>query len=454
MGKSNRNCNEATGDDDADALQAALAAAQLTAGVQEDTSTNEVLYNQGATPLYTAIEETRWSDALELIEMVPEQARAWVRSTGTENTTFGWSLWKRLPIHEACRRQAPAWMIALLLRAYPESVAAVTQFGELPLHCAVECAATPEVVNLLLVSHYEGILTCDTSGRTPLQIVAKEEINIDAEDHYHIQNSLKSAHDYLIASNNQWENKIESMKLQYEEVMMRKETVYHDNIRIQRDIQLQLQQKLAQMQGRVSQVSDERNSLEQNLSRHHVQKEEWQEVLEKKEETLEGVKVILKEERKESRRLTAEIGSRDDLVESLRKRITILEDDLIKIALLQRDCIGEALQQADEDIQVMLESQQVLQGQLEGQTRGLEILVGIRGLKLPSIIIMDEEENKVLEEDAPLDILASQTAKAADDAILKAENEKTLIEYENAVYGEVTNSMSVQEASSGENQGK
>mmetsp|Transcript_8792 Transcript_8792/g.9726 ORF Transcript_8792/g.9726 Transcript_8792/m.9726 type:complete len:455 (+) Transcript_8792:22-1386(+) len=452
MKKPNRDYNDDTGDD-ADVLQAALAAAQLTVGSQEDTNSNEVLYNQGATPLYAAIEETRWSDALELLEMVPEQARAWVKSTGTEKTTFGWSLWKRLPIHEACRRQAPAWMIAALLRAYPESVAAVTQFGELPLHCAVECAATPEVVNLLLVNHCEGILTPDTSGRTPLQIVAKEDTDIDTEDQFHIQNSLKSAHDYLIASNSRWENKIESMKVQYEDVMRRKEMVYHDNIRVERDVQVQLEKKLAQMKGHVVQVSDERNSLEQSLSKHHVQKEEWQEVLEKKEETLDEVKLILKKEREESCHLRAVINSRDSLVESLRNRVAILEDDLIKITLLQRDSIGEASRQADEVIQAMLESQQILQGQLEGQTKGLEMLIEQRGLELPSVKKVEEKE-EVLEDNEPLDKLAFQTAEAAADAILKAENERALTEYENAVYVEVTKSVSIQEVNNGENEEK
>jgi hypothetical protein len=60
----------------------------------------EVLRSNGATPLYLAIEDTRWGDALDIAENYPEQIRMWVRSTGTENTTFDWSLWRRLPIHE------------------------------------------------------------------------------------------------------------------------------------------------------------------------------------------------------------------------------------------------------------------------------------------------------------------------------------------------------------------
>ena len=60
----------------------------------------EVPYDKGATELFLAIEETRWRDAFELAQLKPDQIRIWVRSMGTENTTFGWALWRRLPIHE------------------------------------------------------------------------------------------------------------------------------------------------------------------------------------------------------------------------------------------------------------------------------------------------------------------------------------------------------------------
>jgi len=86
--------------DDEEVLQATLAASQIQTEVNPARAANEVLYKDGATPLFAAIEETKWSEALDLLEVDPEQASTWVMSTGTENTTFGWSLWRRLPIHE------------------------------------------------------------------------------------------------------------------------------------------------------------------------------------------------------------------------------------------------------------------------------------------------------------------------------------------------------------------
>jgi len=60
----------------------------------------EVSYQESVTELFLAIEEMEWRDAFDIVGADPDQVRTWVRSTGTENTTFNWSDWRRLPIHE------------------------------------------------------------------------------------------------------------------------------------------------------------------------------------------------------------------------------------------------------------------------------------------------------------------------------------------------------------------
>jgi hypothetical protein len=106
---------------DEDILQAALAESQLLLRAEQEaqalqgqqqqqqqqeqkgdskSGVKEVLYKDGATPLFKAIEECRWTEAFALLESRPDEVCTWVSSTGTENTTFGWSLWRRLPIHE------------------------------------------------------------------------------------------------------------------------------------------------------------------------------------------------------------------------------------------------------------------------------------------------------------------------------------------------------------------
>ena len=76
-----------------------------------DDDEAEVAYDKGATQLFLAIENAKWRDALEIAERSPEQIRIWVRSMGTENTTFGWALWRRLPIHEVNSLSFFSWLV-------------------------------------------------------------------------------------------------------------------------------------------------------------------------------------------------------------------------------------------------------------------------------------------------------------------------------------------------------
>jgi hypothetical protein len=60
----------------------------------------EAFYQEAATALFLAIEEMEWREAFDILQEDPIQARTWIRSKGSENTTFDWSVWRRLPIHE------------------------------------------------------------------------------------------------------------------------------------------------------------------------------------------------------------------------------------------------------------------------------------------------------------------------------------------------------------------
>lgn len=65
----------------------------------------EAKYEEGATELFQLIESQKWEEALRLLEEEPDEAKIWVVSSGTENTVFSWSVWRRLPIHEV----SPLW---------------------------------------------------------------------------------------------------------------------------------------------------------------------------------------------------------------------------------------------------------------------------------------------------------------------------------------------------------
>jgi hypothetical protein len=160
---------------------------------QHKSMANTILYNDGATELFKCIEEGMWHRATALLQERPEQASIWILSTGTMNTTFNWSKWKRLPLHEAARRQPPIEFMTQLVATYPDAMKAVTQFGELPLHLAVECGASPAVVNLLAVSHWRGCHATDQSGRTPFEVLQENDSLLDPIEHKAVVDALQAS---------------------------------------------------------------------------------------------------------------------------------------------------------------------------------------------------------------------------------------------------------------------
>jgi hypothetical protein len=144
-----------------------------------------VLYHpHGGTLLFKSIEEQNWEKAETILRQHPDQASIWVVSTGTVATTFDWSLWKRLPLHEAVRRQPPTSFILNLLRVFPNAIRERTQFGELSLHLAVECGASVPVIQLLCLYDWELCCTAvDQSGRTVLEILKNSDGSVlDPDD--------------------------------------------------------------------------------------------------------------------------------------------------------------------------------------------------------------------------------------------------------------------------------
>ena len=132
--------------------------------------TYEVNYRSSITTLFTNIENCNWDEVESDCANYSSHIRTWVSSTGT-NDPSSWCIWRRLPIHEACRRQPPIHIVQLLLEHFPQSAGEKTQFGELPLHLACGCAASYDILNLLLVYNPLGVLVRDNGGRTPLDIL-------------------------------------------------------------------------------------------------------------------------------------------------------------------------------------------------------------------------------------------------------------------------------------------
>ena len=318
----------------------------------------------------------------------------------------------------------------------------MTQFGELPLHLAVEMGATPEVINLLLVNYYPGIHVEDNSGRTPMQIILEADaFNID--DHKFTQESLKNAHTNLLNIEAHWQGKLDALAAQHERDVRQIEAAHQDAIRAEKEHQRNLQKQLARVEGHVQQYKEERKSLERTLSSHHVEKGTWREILETKEETLDAMIKKIEDKDQELMRMRSELQLRSEEIRILQlaDRVEMLEGDLCNITLLHNNSISVSMRQAETDINRMMQSQTILAGMLQGQSQGLALLLKERGIALappppPPVVRAEHKDDTAMEE------ASAAAAQAATAAINQAEYEV----YEKDVYKEMEQEILQQES--------
>jgi Ankyrin repeats (many copies) len=147
-----------------------------------------------------------WEIVYDWLEDEPELTHQW--NYGIETECDETLLWKRLPIHSACRQGAPVSVLSIILRHNPScppdpytgslpihlacrhfpklSTVQVLLYtdptssrrqdnsGKLALHYAVMHKAPKSVLQLLLKSYPTSVITEDNNGHTPLDYCALE----------------------------------------------------------------------------------------------------------------------------------------------------------------------------------------------------------------------------------------------------------------------------------------
>lgn len=301
---------------------------------QADESAERVVYyNEGATELFLSIEECDWERANRVLQAHPEQSSVWVVSTGTVHTTFNWSLWKRLPLHEAARRQNPPELfLTALIRAYPAAIQAVTQFGELPLHMAVECGAPPGVVNLLAIHHWRGCHATDQSGRTPWDIFRESELMLDPPEHEAVKDALQ-------ATINAW-REIAAERTASEQALHAQHAEGLAAVRLQHDADLEEEQEQQEMLLR--QVSVLQQQLQHQVVIVAQQQAEikqmengqtfWKERVEELQKENVKWKQAYKREQQTAQELRETVANRDEEAVALADRIVDLQTAITRLA--------------------------------------------------------------------------------------------------------------------------
>ncbi|CAB9515601.1 expressed unknown protein [Seminavis robusta] len=346
------------------------------------TQVKEAVYQDGATPLFKAIEEVNWREALRITEESPSQAFTWVKSTGTQNTTFDWSLWRRLPLHEACRRQAPAWLVSALLSVYPEAAKCATQFGELPLHLAVGSGAAPEVVNLIVVAHWEGIACRDKSGRTPIEIWDECELLVD-EDHRVVFESLTRCHNTYTRLQEDWQNKFIALKKQHEAALFGLNLRHDDEMKKENEKKAELEQELNKLHQSVEMLTAENIEHEEKVSSFAKVERTWLERVDSLTKAVEQLQVEKAEEQENVEALHQLVEDKDIEVKALSAKTRKLTKDVQQVMAWYNQT-EEGLSRTQESLQQMVDNYVEVHGKLSREKEALQRMLAKRGIDLPA----------------------------------------------------------------------
>lgn len=385
--------------------------------VTHGTNEPEVEYGSGnaSTALYEALESSDWRRALDVLESDPKQASTWVTSASTGNELG--VLWRRLPLHEACRGGAPAWLISALLSVNPSAACQSTKFGELPLHCAVECRASPEVVNLLLVSYWPAIVATDQSGRTPLQVLLEGSEKEDLEDHKTVAESLERAHH---AWNILQDDHVAELQEQRK-----------DNTEYNRAVEAQHQQQMRRKEETVKQLKRQVQELETHLETSNQMELKLHSQLDSMEERdLKAQRMVLDLQNQVAqvakardgeiqhvRELHAVINSKDEEIRRRDQEIKKLHTTLQRIALFQQREVIKTVRAAEDRMFAMIDSFGDVQNILTKCGTDMDEILKDCGVSPIKYVEEEKKSDKDVEDDVTFDEAMMSAALAASSAL-------------------------------------
>mmetsp|Transcript_20217 Transcript_20217/g.43950 ORF Transcript_20217/g.43950 Transcript_20217/m.43950 type:complete len:567 (-) Transcript_20217:226-1926(-) len=350
----------------------------------------EVKYEEGATELFMLVEDAKWEEVCDRVEEEPSDAKVWVVSSGTENTVFSWSVWRRLPLHEACRRQPPPVVIYSLLSAYPESSMAESNFGELPLHAAVRCGACAEVVNCIIASYPAAALARDNSGCTPLDILNGTGKMMD---HDAVVAALNRTICVLIKEEQAWEHKISSMQQEFKQSKEKRKREYERVVATKNAEIEDLERTLDQEKLATSNLASKVIQTEQVVQDKSKLEKRYQEKIKRMEEEIKEL-VTGNSTRK------SKIKDLEDIVRSDRKAILELNNRVQTLQLSMTQLLQEEeafaatkLVSAENNFKALMESQFVFLREAERRKDLLRGRVKQLGIKIPPKKKLSVEED-------------------------------------------------------------
>lgn len=298
---------------------------------------------------------------------------------------------------QACRRQAPAWLVAQLISASPESVQCTTQFGEYPLHLAVECAATPEVVHVLVVAYWPAVVARDTSGRTPLDILEETELlqspSGDSEEGARfsdiseakiIYQSLERSQQTYLKMLEQHEQNKSDLELQHDQHVVELKQEHDQQLQQERCNHKKLEEKLDRLKGVNMSLQHEVAKKDSQLLALKNMENIYQDRVEEQKAAVDAMRQELDQKDAVIEQLQKALQEKEAQILQERERAAGLSHDVWHMTRLHDTQLQDVLQQAENALQNLVHCQLAVHGQWLGQHRALHHILQERGIPEPT----------------------------------------------------------------------
>lgn len=132
----------------------------------------EVDYDNKVTDVYRFISNSQWEDAFHALKQNPIEAKTWVVRYNEDDKKG--LMWRFLPLHSACARQPPEYIVKALIDSYPSGTELCDDQGKYALHYAAANQASAAVIQLLTDAFPNAATTSDPEGKLPLHWMAIE----------------------------------------------------------------------------------------------------------------------------------------------------------------------------------------------------------------------------------------------------------------------------------------
>ena len=286
---------------------------------------------------------------------------------------------------------------------------------ELPLHLAVDKACAPEVVNLIIVSNWRAIVTQDQAGRTPLDIIDRDEL-MQFEDYRIVCDSLSRCHKTYMEVQKAAQEEQAALKRKQKATFSAVSKRHQEEIQREHDKQEKLRDEMHALRQQVDDTKQICASKDQNIKKHLSERRRWQDNVRDLENQVGGLKRELESEKGQIKVLLYKIEQKEKEIHDKETRIEVLSKDLRSIAVSHETDITECLAETEESMRTMVSNQIALQKLLSSKAKDLNSLLKQRDIPLPNVSkASDLKEEKKSESDAEFendDVNAAMMAAA------------------------------------------